>query len=59
MLEHLTAPEQVSLAMSVISRIALVLTKSMSGYRVIERCLKSFTNEQNRVSLKLTHPLYT
>ncbi|KAF7144222.1 hypothetical protein RHSIM_Rhsim05G0089100 [Rhododendron simsii] len=49
MLEHLTAPEQVSLAMSVISRIALVLTKSMSGYRVIERCLKSFTNEQNRV----------
>ncbi|KAG5548221.1 hypothetical protein RHGRI_013802 [Rhododendron griersonianum] len=49
MLEHLTAPEQVSLAMSVISRIALVLTKSMSGYRVIERCLKSFTNEQNRL----------
>ncbi|KAH7867101.1 hypothetical protein Vadar_028866 [Vaccinium darrowii] len=48
MLEHLSTPDQVSVVMSVLSRNAVTLTKSMSGYRVIERCLKSFTNEQNR-----------
>ncbi|KAL2490830.1 Pumilio11 [Abeliophyllum distichum] len=48
LLEHLTSPEQKSIAISGISRITVPLTKSLSGHHVIQHCLKFFSNEDNK-----------
>ncbi|XP_057496611.1 putative pumilio homolog 8, chloroplastic [Actinidia eriantha] len=39
MLDHLTNPDHRTLAMTVLNRLALPLSKCMNGYHVIERCL--------------------
>ncbi|KAL2552354.1 Pumilio-like protein 11 [Forsythia ovata] len=51
LLEHLTSPEQKSIAISVISCITVPLTKSLSGHHVIQHCLKFFSNEDNKYIL--------
>ncbi|KAL2552352.1 pumilio-like protein 12-like [Forsythia ovata] len=48
LLEHLTSPEQKTIAISGISRITVPLTKSLSGHHVIQHCLKFFSNEDNK-----------
>ena len=49
LLEHLTTPEQVSIAMSALSPITVALTMDASGHHVIEHCLRLFSFEDNMV----------
>ncbi|XVF36371.1 hypothetical protein REPUB_Repub19eG0053000 [Reevesia pubescens] len=51
LLEKLTTQQQISLAMSVLSRGAVALTKDMNGHRVIQYCLKNFSDEDNKYLL--------
>lgn len=50
-LEHLTTPEQVSIAMSALSPITISLSMDTFGHHVIDNCLKLFSFEDNMVKL--------
>ncbi|XVE94987.1 hypothetical protein REPUB_Repub02eG0057800 [Reevesia pubescens] len=51
LLEKLTNQQQISLAMSALSPGAVVLTKDMNGHRVIQYCLKNFSDEDKKYLL--------
>lgn len=49
LLEYLTTPEQVSIAMSALWPVTVALTKDTSGHHVIQHCLKLFSCQDNMV----------
>ncbi|OMO78854.1 hypothetical protein CCACVL1_14084 [Corchorus capsularis] len=51
LLENLTTQQQISKFMSALSPCAVALTKDMTGHRVIQYCLKNFSEEDNKYLL--------
>ncbi|XWS24149.1 hypothetical protein CRYUN_Cryun28dG0075800 [Craigia yunnanensis] len=51
LLEKLTTQQQISLVMSALCPGAVALTKDMNGHRVIQYCLKTFSEEDNKYLL--------
>ncbi|XVF64150.1 hypothetical protein PTKIN_Ptkin09bG0144600 [Pterospermum kingtungense] len=51
LLENLTTQPQISLVMSALSPVTVALTKDMNGHRVIQCCLKNFSDEHNKYLL--------
>lgn len=49
LLENLTSQHQISLIMSALTTCVVALTKDMNGHRVIQCCLKLFSDEDNKV----------
>lgn len=52
LLEYLTTPEQVSIAMSALWPVTVALTKDTSGHHVIQHCLKLFSCQDNMYLIK-------
>ena len=50
LLEHLTTREQISMAVSVLRRVLLILSKDIHGQHVIKCCVNRFTSRDNKVS---------
>ncbi|MBA0595557.1 hypothetical protein Gorai_012424 [Gossypium raimondii] len=48
LLEKLTTQQQISLFMSALSPGAVALSKDLNGHRVIQYCLKNFSDEDNK-----------
>ncbi|MBA0565956.1 hypothetical protein Golob_010811 [Gossypium lobatum] len=55
LLEKLTTQQQISLFMSALSPGAVALSKDLNGHRVIQYCLKNFSDEDNKVALILDY----
>ncbi|KAL9174262.1 hypothetical protein ABFS82_02G040600 [Erythranthe guttata] len=53
LLDKLTTPNQVAIALSVLRRITIELTRSMNGQHVIQHCLKSFPPQDNEIILQV------
>ncbi|XP_022772227.1 pumilio homolog 12-like [Durio zibethinus] len=51
LLENLTTQQQISLVLSALSPGTVALTKDMNGHRVIQHCLKNFSEEDNKYLL--------
>ncbi|XWS14766.1 hypothetical protein CRYUN_Cryun35bG0036400 [Craigia yunnanensis] len=51
LLDKLTTQQQISLFMSALSPGAVALTKDMNGHRVIQYCLKNFSDEDTKYLL--------
>ncbi|KAG8499260.1 hypothetical protein CXB51_005754 [Gossypium anomalum] len=52
LLENLTSQQQISLIMSAVTTCVVALTKDMNGHRVIQCCLKIFSDQDNKYLLK-------
>ncbi|XP_038703534.1 pumilio homolog 12-like isoform X2 [Tripterygium wilfordii] len=53
LLRHLETPgQEVTMVMAAISRHTVALTKDVNGHRVIQDCLRYFTDEDNRYLLR-------
>ncbi|KAL4278375.1 hypothetical protein GQ457_03G039980 [Hibiscus cannabinus] len=53
LLEKLTTQQQISIVMSAVSPGAVALTKDMNGHRVIQYCLKNFSDKDNQYLLNV------
>ncbi|XVE55809.1 hypothetical protein DITRI_Ditri03aG0186900 [Diplodiscus trichospermus] len=51
LLDKLTTQQQISLVMSALSPGSVALTKDINGHRVIQYCLKNFSDEDNKYLL--------
>ncbi|TYJ45990.1 hypothetical protein E1A91_A02G092600v1 [Gossypium mustelinum] len=52
LLENLPSQQQISLIMSALTTCVVALTKDMNGHRVIQCCLKIFSDQDNKYLLK-------
>ncbi|MBA0828062.1 hypothetical protein Goarm_012786 [Gossypium armourianum] len=52
LLENLTSQQQISLIMSALTTCLVALTKDINGHRVIQCCLKIFSDQDNKYLLK-------
>ncbi|KAA3484752.1 pumilio-like protein 12-like [Gossypium australe] len=52
LLENLTSQRQISLIISALTTCVVALTKDMNGHRVIQCCLKNFSDQDNKYLLK-------
>ncbi|GMI82679.1 hypothetical protein HRI_001937200 [Hibiscus trionum] len=53
LLEKLTTQQQISIVMSAVGPGAVALTKDMNGHRVIQYCLKTFSDKDNQYLLNV------
>ncbi|KAK8581030.1 hypothetical protein V6N12_071276 [Hibiscus sabdariffa] len=53
LLEKLSTQQQISIVMSAVSPGAVALTKDMNGHRVIQYCLKNFSDKDNQYLLNV------